>query len=196
MSTDTQNGKLRTILLIIVYAVILIFVPIFLDALFTLTIRRNRIEKIKKLAQNDAQTNDKSVVTFYSPNKGRVRHPNSPADEEFDGDMIEILSSMSDNCCVIVVIETLEYLPDPNEAVKHLLRVSGNRLYIVGFERNSPRAFWDYRIRQLLQRPYYTPESLSLIALYPLNTLQKTAQQFYEHIFQIVPYNWFSPSNI
>jgi hypothetical protein len=188
------------IIMICLYIVIIIFIPILLDSLFTWTVRARRRKTIMQLAEKTAILKEKSLVVFNGLTEGQVYHlesekkvksePSLVKGEPFNGDFMEIIDQMADNSCVIIVAFVLEYVEDFEGALKVLKRVAGDNLYVLGLEANSPRTFWDYKIKQILDKSFYVPENLNVTSHKP-NGIQLKLQVVYRYIFKVVPYGWF-----
>ena len=93
--------------------------------------------------------------------------------------------------------QIFEYIDDNliNDLVKELLRVSGGNLYIVNIEKNSPRIFWDHKIKNIINKPFYLPPIENIKWSTP-NNLQIKIQKFYAQIFRILPNNFFEKNQI
>lgn len=185
------NTMTCKIFLIIIYLVIIILIPLFLDYLFKLTVRKKRKLQIKTLAEERAKETNKSLVIFNDQYHGIVNNiQNDGSKEEFTGDIIEIIFQMAPNSCVMVLSEVLEYIHDPNTFIEQIKTVSGNDLYTINIEKNSPRVFWDYKIKNVMNKSFYVPNEN--ITWSKPNKLQLHTQNFYSYIFKILPYDLFS----
>ncbi|XWV26513.1 hypothetical protein QJ857_gp0554 [Tupanvirus soda lake] len=193
-----SNSLLAKALIIFVYLVIIIMIPLFLDYLFKLTVRKNRKNKILSLAKSKSLETDKPLIVFNNNNNGVVINKDGTL-EEFSGDIIEIINQMADNSCVMIVSETLEYIGN-NESINNdevltqtinqLNTVTGGDIYFVNIEKNSPRVFWDYNIKNVMDKSFYLPND-NLSWTKP-NELQKNIQKLYFYVFKIIPYNFFA----
>jgi hypothetical protein len=182
------------IIIIAIYLFILILIPIFLDYLFRITIRNKRKTKIKSLAMKKAVEKNKSVVIFNNVNNGIVIHSignKNESSEEFTGSFTEIINNMADDSCVVVVLHTLEYLDELPSVLTQLQKISGGDLYLLSMGKNSPRVFWDYKIRNILDKSFYLPTDKEIKWSSP-NTLQLKLHKFYSLIFKILPYDSFT----
>lgn len=191
-----SNGFLSKAILIIIYILIIIMIPLFLDYIFRLTVRRKRKSQIKYLAEQQAKKTGKALIIIDNLNHGVVSHKGSLDEEnleEFNGDIVEIIDNMADNSCVIVVLETLEYVDGLRDFIKKVEKVSGGDFYAVNIEKNSPRIFWDYKIKNVMAKSYYTPNTPTSgeIQWTKPNDLQKSIQKFYSYVFKVVPYRFF-----
>ena len=111
--------------------------------------------------------------------------------EKFQGDIIEIVRQMADNSCVLVVSETLEYIDSKKlyDVLQQLLRISGGDFYAVNIDKKSPRALWDYGIKNVMGRSFFLPDD-DIYWNVP-NGLEVKIQKMYEYIFKILPYRVF-----
>lgn len=186
----------NVVIMILLYAICLILIPLFLDYLFRLTVRAKRRSAIKNLAQKKAKETNKPLVVFNNPTSGVVSPTGDldldPQIESFECDITNCISALKDNSIVMVVSETLEYVSDPEELTQNLIRASGGDLYVVGLEKNSPRMFYDYKIINILDEPFYIPDNVADIKWSKPNELQKSVQKFYSYVFEILPYDFFT----
>lgn len=190
--------SLNKILILIMYLVIIILIVLFLDYLFKITVRKNRKNKIMELAKIKSSETNKSIIVFNDKNNGIVINTDGTK-EAFNGDIIEISDQMSDNSCILVLSEILEYLDDVNEKsyddiINQLKLISGGDLYCANIEKNSPRVLWDYNIKNIMDKSYYLPGS-DIIRTKP-NGLQIGTQNFYRQIFKVLPYDFFAKDPI
>ena len=195
------NSIINKIFLIAIYIMILILIPLFLDFLFKITVRHKRKNEIITIAKKNANKTNKPLIIFNGISHGVVDTNDNT--EKFSGDISEIISQMGDNTCVIIVSETLEYIDDLPNFIDQLKRVSGNDLYVVSLEKNSPRIFWDYNIKNVMNDTYTLPDietdvqhrnpnkmpNKKLTWMSP-NNLQIKTQHMYEYFFNILPYNF------
>jgi hypothetical protein len=185
------NNILSKLFLIIVYLAIIIAIPVLLDLLLRSTTRSKRQNTLLRMAIDKAKLLNKSLVVFNGTDNGVIfDSANSWKPEEFQGEITEILGNMTDNCCVIMLLYSLEYSNNLPELLENIKRVGGNNFYIVGIEKNSPRTFWDPKLQQIMDKPYYTHENFSQIKWKEPNNLQKSLQNFYSRIFKMIPYDW------
>ncbi len=116
---------------------------------------------------------NKPIIIFEGPNRGKIiSFENDKIEtESFSGDIYDIVSKMKDDSAIFIIQYTLEYVDatkiDLNDLIKELDRVSGGQLYIIGFEKNSPRNFWDYKIKNILDKPYYLPTDKQITWISP-----------------------------
>lgn len=177
------------IILILMYLVIIILIPLFLSYLLNITIMKKRWIMVKKMAVAKSISKNKPLVIFYGDNNGII--VTKKAKKEFVGNIIDVSGKMSDNSCVVVLVEVLEYfsLKDLTVLVKQLKRISGGDLYAINVEKNSPRIFWDYKIKHVMDAPYFFPKDK--IDWKNPNDLQLKIQTFYSYVFRVLPYNFF-----
>ncbi len=109
--------------------------------------------------------------------------------EYFNGDIVEISKELADNSCVVFVYQTLEYVDDIDGLIKQLERISGHQLYICALEKNSPRIWFDSRIKRVFDQPYYLPDNVSTISWTLPNNIQKRTSQFYHFILEKIELN-------
>lgn len=198
MDSDAGSNKISNlgskILMLSIYAIIIILIPIFLDYLFRLTVRRKRKLNIMYMASKKAKETTKPLLIFNSPTEGFIKEIDKNGivvlKEPFKGNIVEILSALKDNSFVIVVSETLEHIHDVEKTVVLLKNVSGGDMYIICTEKNSPRTMIDYKIINIFDKPFYLPSDTELKWSDP-NDFQKRIQSFYKVIFRILPYNFF-----
>ena len=189
-----SDSFLRKAFIIIMYLIIIVLILLFLDYLFRITTRKNRKNKIFDLATKKSSETAKPIIIFNDRNNGVVVGKNKSDDEKFSGDIVEIINQMADNSCVLIVSETLEYIDNDDDqlvkTIKQLQLVSGGDLYCINFEKNSPRIFWDYKIKQIMNESFYLPDNN--ISWSKPNQLQIVTQRFYSYVFKILPYHFFA----
>lgn len=186
----TNNVVGKTII-ILLYAMIIIMIPLFLDYLFMLTVRKKRKNQILELAKNKSLETNKPIIVFNDRYHGVVIDEKQKM-EKFDGDIVEIINQMAENSCVIVISQTLEYIDNDKleDTILQLNNVSGGDLYCVNIEKNSPRVFWDYKIKNIMDKSFYLPHN-DITWVKP-NQLQENVQKVYSYIFKILPYQLFT----
>ena len=182
----SENG-LQKILTIILYLFIILMIPIFLDFLARFTIRNRKRMEIKFLAEKIAKKKGKPLVIFNDPISGVIIHGNGKI-EAFDGDIINILEHMNSNTLVIILSDTMEYVSDPMRLYSEAKRVSGNDLYICGYEKYSVRYYIDPKIINIMDKSYYFPTDETIDWRSP-NVIEKNTQKIYAVIFKVLPYN-------
>lgn len=194
---------LSKIFLIILYLIIIILIPLFLDYLFKLTVRKKRKMQIKFLAEIKSIETSKSLIIFNDRYHGVVINSDDLVNgklnngEEFTGDIVEIINQMANNSCVVVVSETLEYIDNVSsgksllsDTIDQLKLISGGDFYSINIEKNSPRVFWDYKIKNIMDKSFYLPDDS--ISWSQPNNLQTKIQTFYSYVFKILPYDFFT----
>jgi len=188
-------------------------IPIFLDYLFRLTVRKKRKNQILKLAELKSRETGKPVIIFNDRNHGTIityTNNNSHTAEDFPGDIVDIIDKLETNSLVVIVSQTLEYIDgtklidvdnrtisnkkktstDLSWTIDNLKRVSGGDLYVLDIEKNSPRIFWDYKIKNIMDKSFYLPnENITWSAP---NGLQLRTQKMYSYVFKILPYQFFA----
>jgi hypothetical protein len=183
--------------MVFIYLIIIILVPLFLDYLFRLTVRRKRKINMLYLAEKKSASTKKPLLIFNNRSSGLVSHSGnlSKDKEEIHGEITEIIGGLKENSFVIVISETLEYVDDIEKLIKELIAVSGSDLYIINLEKNSPRIFWDYKIKNVMDQPFYvvsnTPVTNNKLKWTKSTALQKSTQKFYSNLFKILPYDFF-----
>lgn len=184
--------------MIFIYVIIIILVPLFLDYLFRLSVRRKRKLSIMDLARKKSAQTKKPLLIFNDRSNGIISHSGdlTKDKEEIQGEITEIIGLLKPNSFVIVVSETLEYVDNVEKLVDDLNVVSGSDLYIVCLEKNSPRIFCDYKIKNIMDSPFYimseaNSDSKKTIKWSSPTNLQTYSHRFYSHVFKIIPYNFF-----
>ena len=188
-----SNESIKKIILILIYIIIIIFIALFLDYLFKITIRKRRKQQIKYLAQKKALETGKPLLIFNNQYEGIFQNNNDST--KFTGNISEIINKLDKNSCVVIVSQVLEYVDDVNKLIKQIDKISNGDYYFINLEKNSPRIWWDYKINNVMSKPYYLPSSNDISWNSP-NSLQKKIQQFYSIIFKIVPYEPFVKDDI
>lgn len=185
-------STLSKTILIIIYICIILLIPFFLDYLFKITVRKKRLTQIMQLAIERSKKTNKSIILFNNKNNGKVIDQ-SGKEEVFTGKINELIGQFSNNSCIIIVVNVLEYLNPGslNKTIKQLKRVSGGDLYLVNIEKNSPKVFWDYKLKNIMDKSYYLPQE-SITWTTP-NELQKKTLKIYSYIFKVVPYKSIKP---
>src|ERR1700733_15264757 len=162
------------IILIIFYLIIVISIPLFLDILLRITVRKRRKYIMKHLAEKKTTEKNKALLIFNNRYSGIVVYSNDDSEkaEEFTGDAEEL-----------------------EQFIQQLNRVSGGDLFIVNIEKKSPRMLWDYKIINIMDKSYYTPGNLMIKWSKPSN-LQNKIRNIYKFIFKLIPYNLFADDPI
>lgn len=200
----SQNTSTK-IYMVFIYLIIIILVPLFLDYLFKLTVRRKRKLNMLYLAEKKSASTKKPLLVFNNRSSGLVSHSGklSTDKEAIQGEITEIIGGLKENSFVIVISETLEYVDDIEKLIKELITVSGSDLYIINLEKNSPRIFWDYKIKNIMDQPFYIVSDTSTankqlksdsgpyLKWSNPSSLQKSTQKFYSNLFKILSYDFF-----
>lgn len=184
-----MSNLAENILIIIIIVIIIILAPILLDFLFKITVRKNKIDEILSIAAKNAKDNNKILIVFDSAEGGYiVDHDNSK--KYFKGKFIDTVNSIENNNSVIVLLYCLEYVKtsDVKNVLEKLNSVSNGDLYVVSYEKHSPRTFWDYEIKNIMYNSYYLPNDK--ILWHAPTKLQDGVQKFYSYIFKVLPYNY------
>ena len=191
-----SDSVFSKVIRIVFYLLIIILIVLLLDLLFSYTVRKNRKNQIKQIAEQKALELDKPLIIFNDRDNGIVISYNKdgvPSAEDFTGDILEIANQIKTDSAVVIVSETLEYIDDETflrETIKQLNRISGGNLYVVNIEKNSTRPFWDYKIKHIMEKSYYLPNEK--IKWIKPNNVQLYTQKFYSKIFTILPYRFFT----
>lgn len=167
---------------------IIIIVPILLDLLFSLTVRRNRFHKILALAKKKSNETEKDIIYFEGPNKGLVIGRINGKIDTFDGNFTEIIKQLADNSCVMIINSVFEYVDDIETSFQQVQKVSGGDFYMINIEKNAPRTIWDYKLKNLIDETFYLPGT-EIIKWQEPNKLQKSIQNLYRYLFVVIPYN-------
>lgn len=185
-----MSSTSKKLILVIFYIIIIILIPLFLDVLFKYTVRKKRKDAIMKMAR---QKSKKIKIPIMIINHGDVT---IIKDKTFTklGKYSNIEKS-KDEKHVIVIIETLEYIEEYkiNDFLSELYEISDGNMYFVNIEKNSPRIWWDYNIKNVMDKSFYLPND-KIIWSTP-DKIQKKIQKFYYYVFKILPYRWFVQSN-
>lgn len=187
-----SNNSTRQAFVIILYIAIIILIPLFLDFLFKVTIRKKRKNNVLRLVVQRARDQDKPLIIINDLHHGIIYDKTTL--EYFTGDVVRIIDKLTKNSCVVLISETLEYINDLEEFMDKLTLVTGGDLYVICIELNSPRLFWDYKIRHIMSKSYFEPGEV--VKWVPPNGLQKKTQRFYYYLFQVIPYDVFVTSPI
>jgi hypothetical protein len=185
--------------MVLIYLIVIILIPIFLDYLFKLTVRRKRKLNIMHLAEEKSKQTNKPLLIIDSVIHATISKADS-SKEEINDDVTTYLGMLKQNSFVVVVLGVLEYIDNPKKFIEELNYVSGHDLYIVNIEKNSPRIFYDYKIKNVIDEPFYvfsksdTSNSNYQITWSEPSSLQKNIQSFYSYVFKIVPYDWVANS--
>lgn len=186
--TYIMNAFFSKTITIIIYLIIIIMILLFLDYLFKLTIRHRRKQKIKQLANKQSIKKKKPLLIL---NNNEVLNLTGK-------EIIDKLAKkfrFSPNTCVVMISEVLEYVESDflEKVINQLLKISGGDLYIACIEKNSPRGFWDYKIKNIMNKSFYLPNEK--IEWTKPNELQLSTQRIYYYVFKIIPYDFFIKDN-
>jgi hypothetical protein len=175
---------------ILIYILILILIPLFLELLLRYTNGRKTKQLIYSMAQDKAGELSQPLIVFNSPTEGFIWEDKKA--NVFTGGIVEIVKLLNDSSSVIMVSETLEYLPtdELQPLIKDLVRASGGNLYVVSVDKNSPRIYYDYKIVNVISDSFNLPDST--IKYLPLNGVQENLHKFYSYVFMVIPYGFFT----
>nr|WBF70886.1 hypothetical protein [Megavirus caiporensis] len=182
---------LSQILLIIIYIILILSIPFFLDYYLQSKKIKCIQESILKDAKNISSKNNKPLIVFNNQEQGFVVNKNQT--EKFSGNIEDILPELADNSCVLVLYEILEYVDDPENIIINAKRVSGDNYLIINIINNSPRIYWDYRIKNIMNAPYYSKDDN--ITYNKSSNIQKKTQYIYRYLFLLFP-NQYVRQNI
>lgn len=177
------NGSVGKIFLIFLYLLLILLIPLFLDYLFKVTVRKKRKAQIKTLAQQKSKQTGKALIIFDDGFNGTVN--TNGQIETFNSDILEIIQHMAKNSCVLVVTNIIEYVDNPEKIIGQLNDVSGGDCFFINFEKNSPKNFYDYKIKNIMNKSFHLPGEK--IEWNEPNNLQKKVQTFYYNINKILP---------
>jgi len=193
-----DDNLVKKIFLVIIYLIIILLIPIFLDLLLKISVRKNREKQLYMMALENAKKKAQSLVVFTDRYNGFIINDvQLDKAEKFNGDIINIVDNMIDNSCIVMVSLTLEYIDNDElkRVIQNLMRISGGNLYILAIEKTSPRLFWDYKIKNIFDKSFYIPNGQKISWTFP-NNLQTTTQKFYSYLFKILPYSFFMKSSL
>jgi hypothetical protein len=173
---------------IIVYSIIIILIPIFLDILFRITIRRKRKTSLLHKAIQRSKETKKPLLIFNNPNDGYLKNISGDT-IKLDTNITETIKSLKDDYCVILISETLEYVNNPNELIKELKRVSNDDIYVNNFEKKSLRFYFDNNIINIMDKPYYMGTNCNehSINWSKPSKFMKKSSNFYSVIMNFLP---------
>lgn len=192
-----KNNIASIICMIMIYTLIIILIPLFMDYLFRITVRRKRKATILKLAEEKAKETKKPLLIFNSKSNAIISDKGNLTDkEEIHGDITELISNLKDNSFVVVVSETLEYVDDIKTTLEELVRISGSDLYIINLEKHAPKLLYDANIINIMDQPFYMfsePQygNNKQVKWIDVNDVQKKAQKFYSYVFKVIPSEFF-----
>lgn len=175
-----NQGKLRIAIIIVLYIVVLISLPFILDCVLQYSVRNKKNEELLKIAEKLAIRNKLPLIVFTSRNSGFVCSSSKLDDkEELIGDIVEIVPQLQDNCCVIVLLQTANYIPNYKDFQKHLIKISGGKIFMNNYDSSSPRLFYDGQIYNIFSVSVALPGDIKNLTWKPPNELQKKLRQAY-----------------
>jgi hypothetical protein len=175
---------------ILMFILIIILIPLFIELILRYTNGHKTKQLIYNMALEKAKLLKKPLIVFNNPNDGFIVDHNK--DSNFKGDIYEIVSLLNDDSVVILISETLEYIPSDmiEKLINEILRATGNNLYIVSIDHNSPRVYCDYKIINVINTPFNLPNSL--VKYHSITEPVKKIHNFYSYVFKIIPYKLLS----
>ncbi|ANB50496.1 hypothetical protein [Powai lake megavirus] len=182
---------LGQILLIVIYIILILSIPFFLDYYLQSKKIKCIQESILKDAKHISSENNKPLIVFNNREQGFVINNNQI--EKFTGNIENILPELADNSCVLVLYEILEYIDEPENIIIDAKRVSGDNYLIINIINNTPRTYWDYRIKNIMNKPYYSKDND--IVYNKSSNIQKKTQNIYRYLFSLFP-NQYIRQNI
>lgn len=180
---------------LVIIILIIIMVPLFCDIVFRISVRRERRTVSYYKALQMSRRKKRSLVIFTSPTSGimipkdRVEDAR-PDGEEFEGDIDEIISNLKYKSCVILLIEVLEYLDDPQKIWNNILDITGDRAFSSNLELKSPKFIFDYRLKHMMPKPYFTKNDYYINSIHIPRWISKLST-LYKAVFSIVPKQFF-----
>jgi len=191
---------------IMIFIIIIILIPLFLELLLQYTNGRKSKQLIYQLALNKAKELKQPLLIFNSTNEGYFINTyasncdgKTAGTATFNGPIQEIVPLLNDKSVVIMLSDVLEYIPTESlpKLIADLLKASDNNLYVVSVDTNSPRIYYDYKITNVMTDSFNLPNG-NPIKYVPINSVQQKLHQFYQYVFMIVPYKFFTyyPVNI
>ncbi|AUV58319.1 hypothetical protein [Bandra megavirus] len=174
---------LGQILLIIIYIILILSIPFFLDYYLQSKKIKCIQESVLKDAKNLSSNNNKPLIVFNNREQGFVIDKNQT--EQFSGNIEDILPELADNSCILILYEILEYVDDPENIITNTRRVSGDNYFIINITNNSPKTYWDYRIKNIMSKSQYHNDNT--ITYNKLSNIQKKTQNIYRYLFKLFP---------
>lgn len=189
----------NTMLNVLLYLLVLLLIPLIIEKLFSLTIRKNRATDISFYILSNSLKKNKPILIFNQNGKGYLVENNSDDNDEniktktteFTGDIFEIINSLKENSTIIVFNGVIEYDNEPLKLINLAMKVSGGDLYIIGFEKNSTRPYMDDRMKIILDKPYYMPNTIKDIKWSEVKDIHKYFNMFYGKIIRNSPNDFF-----
>ncbi|AEQ32984.1 hypothetical protein [Megavirus chiliensis] len=174
---------LGQILLIIIYIILILSIPFFLDYYLQSKKIKCIQESVLKDAKKLSSNNNKPLIVFNNREQGFVIDKNQT--EQFSGNIEDILPELADNSCILILYEILEYVDDPENIITNTRRVSGDNYFIINITNNSPKTYWDYRIKNIMSKSQYHNDNT--ITYNKLSNIQKKTQYIYRYLFKLFP---------
>ncbi|AVG46108.1 hypothetical protein [Acanthamoeba polyphaga mimivirus] len=171
------------ILLIIIYIILILSIPFFLDYYLQSKKIKCIQESVLKDAKKLSSNNNKPLIVFNNREQGFVIDKNQT--EQFSGNIEDILPELADNSCILILYEILEYVDDPENIITNTRRVSGDNYFIINITNNSPKTYWDYRIKNIMSKSQYHNDNT--ITYNKLSNIQKKTQYIYRYLFKLFP---------
>ncbi|AGF85445.1 hypothetical protein QJ854_gp337 [Moumouvirus goulette] len=192
-----SSCTLSTILLVIIYALIIISIPLFLDFILS-RMKQKCLHKtlLKEIKKKSSKLN-KPIIFFQGKNSGIII--DNDQIESFDGDIVNISKELDDNSCVVILYEVLEYIDDPDniiikDLVSNIVRISGGNYHIININKNYPKIYCDFNILNIMDKDIY--KSGDKISFYKPSKIQQKIQYIYRYFFKIFPYEKIKPALI
>ena len=171
-----MNGN--TLLMIILIIIILVYLPVLISSYYSNANLNNMCNNIIPIAINQAKPN-KDVYIFYYDNTYEIII-NGKFYSSY-GNIIDVLSEMKNNSCVIITVGVLEYYN--YDVVDHILNkindVSGGHYHIINYS-NSIRMYWDTRIKTIFSKQYY--DNIENIRIVDFSDIQNFTRSIYQYI--------------
>jgi hypothetical protein len=173
----------ETIIYVILYLIVIVLLPIILDIVFSITLRKDYKEGIITKMRVLAKNSNKPLIIFYDRYYGYKEDPITNEKIEFQGDMVDILHDLKDNSSVILIIESLEYVPSEqiDDIYTQLERVTNGDYYIINIDKGSPRVFYDSKILHLSHQ-----KDGKKLSYDKVNKFIKFTQRFYGIIYTFI----------
>jgi len=175
---------------ILTYVIIILIIFLLLDFLFKMTIRKRKWKQIYFLANKLSQIKRKPIMIIYDTNNALIE-PN----KKIQGDIVNIITRLPSNKYILIVSQLLEYVDEPKKVIYHCKRISGDDVYFINIENTSPRIWWDYKIKNIMNAPFYLPYETNIKWINKSNK-QKKVHKIYAIIFKILPYRYFTNNSI
>lgn len=190
MNNNSKVSFFSKLIIAIIYFVILLIIPLFIDFIISSTSRKKRKENIIKLANDLSNKKNKSLVIFDGVKNGIVIDNNNKK-EIFSGDIFDFIFKMSENSCVVVASCLLEHVDNNHKTekiIEQLIKISGGDLFVVCYDKYTPRFFWDPHIYNEFEKQSYLPKEE--IKWKNNTNFQKKTKNCYSYFFDIFPYEY------